>query len=100
MLDAYLLPGIQVASIMHTDIAHTPPALTALKTKWSALLFAYPHSGHFEMPCWQFDSVISPDDYVREAQRYLAQDTLPIGGRCGLGSDQIHALKAALPAHL
>lgn len=100
VLDACLLPGIQAAGIMHSDIDHTPPALAALKAKWSGPLFAYPHSGHFKMPSWQFDSVISPDDYVTEARRYLAEGVQAIGGCCGLGPDHIAALKTALPAHL
>jgi S-methylmethionine-dependent homocysteine/selenocysteine methylase len=100
VLDACLLPGIQAAGIMHTDIDHTPPALAALKKKWRGPLFAYPHSGHFKMPSWQFDSVISPADYVAQARGYLESGVQAIGGCCGLGPDHIRALKEALPASL
>ncbi len=100
VLDACLQPGIQAAGIMHTDIADTPPALEALEAKWSGPRFAYPHSGHFKMPNWQFDSVIGPQDYVTEAQGYLTGGVQAIGGCCGLSPDHIRALKQALPARL
>ena len=31
---------------------------------------AYPHSGDFVMPNWQFGNIISPQDYLAEAQKW------------------------------
>jgi len=83
--------------IMHTDVEATVPALKLLKQHWHGPLFAYPHSGEFIMPHWQFDTVIKPDAYAAEAKHYVDMGVRAIGGCCGLGPEHIRALKESLP---
>ncbi len=100
VMDACLIADAQAAGVMHSDIATTPAALEALKTRWSGPLFAYPHSGAFVMPHWRFDRVIAPEDYAREALGYLEAGCRAIGGCCGLGPEHIAAARAVLPHRL
>jgi S-methylmethionine-dependent homocysteine/selenocysteine methylase len=88
----------EACGIMHSDVGVTVPALEELKKHWSGPLFAYPHSGEFKMPNWQFDTVISPAAYAKEAMRYIDMGVRAIGGCCGMGPDHIRALKDTLPS--
>ncbi len=92
--------GPAVMTVMHSPIADTPEGLEAVRRHWSGPLGAYPESGYFIMPNWQFVDVINPDDLVAEARRWIAQGAQLIGGCCGLGPDHIRALKAGLPNRL
>ena len=63
-------------------------------------MFAYPHSGEFRMPHWQFDTVMKPEPFCGEAMGYLAGGVQAIGGCCGIGPDHIAMLKRGLPSHM
>jgi len=97
VLDSGLSFPLQAAGIMHTNVEFTPPALEALKTKWSGPMFAYPHSGEFRMPHWQFDTVMKPLPFCSEATAYLARGVQAIGGCCGIGPEHIAHLRSHLP---
>ena len=84
--------------IMHSDVGVTIPALEELKKHWSGPLFAYPHSGVFKMPHWQFDTVMPAEAYAKEATRYIDMGVRAIGGCCGMGPEHIRALKDTLPS--
>lgn len=100
VLDSGLSFPLQAAGIMHTNVEFTPPALAALKAKWSGPMFAYPHSGEFRMPHWQFDTVMQPEPFCQEAMGYIAMGVQAIGGCCGIGPDHIARLKRGLPEYL
>jgi S-methylmethionine-dependent homocysteine/selenocysteine methylase len=53
--------GASVVSIMHTLTEDTPPALQEVTSRWSGPVGAYPHSGEFIMPNWQFIDVNFPN---------------------------------------
>ena len=84
------------AGIMHSEMCDTPPGLDQLKEVWSGPLFAYPHSGSFRMPNWQFDDEVEPDAFAREVATYLDRGVTAIGGCCGMSPHHI----AALARHL
>ena len=92
--------GPAVMTVMHSPIADTPEGLETVRRHWPGPLGAYPESGHFIMPNWQFVDIIEPDDLVAEARGWVAQGAQVIGGCCGLGPDHIRALKAGLPDRL
>lgn len=97
LLDAVLLPKVQAVTVMHSLVDDTGPGLDAVRARWKGYLGAYPESGHFIMPNWQFENVISPSDLVAEAKGWIAQGAQIIGGCCGLGVDHIRRLKQDLP---
>jgi S-methylmethionine-dependent homocysteine/selenocysteine methylase len=84
-------------SIMHTLTEDTLPALREVTGRWSGPVGAYPHSGEFIMPNWQFVDMISPEDFVDEAQGWLDAGARLIGGCCGIGPEHIRLLKERLP---
>jgi homocysteine S-methyltransferase len=88
--------GIGLISVMHSPIADTRDALSAVRSRWSGPLGAYPESGHFKMPDWQFVDIIAPADLVAEARVWIADGVQVIGGCCGLSVPHIAALKNAL----
>ncbi len=92
--------GAGLIAVMHSEVADTGPGLDAVRAHWSGPLGAYPNSGHFVMPNWQFVDIISPDNLVAEAKRWVAQGVQVIGGCCGIGPDHIRRLKDELPARL
>ncbi len=99
-VDKVMAVGGVVAGVMHSDVSVMVPALETLRTRWPGPAMAYPHSGRFIMPEWQFVNVISPEDYLVEAQKWVAMGVQIIGGCCGIGPDHIRLLSERLPKHL
>ena len=89
--------GASVVSIMHTLTEDTPPALREVTSRWSGPVGAYPHSGEFIMPNWQFIDMVSPEDFTTQAQGWLGMGVQLIGGCCGIGPEHIRILKERLP---
>jgi S-methylmethionine-dependent homocysteine/selenocysteine methylase len=89
--------GTSLESIMHTLTEDTPAALREVSECWSGPVGAYPHSGEFIMPNWQFIDMISPEDFATQAQGWLETGVQLIGGCCGIGPEHIRLLKERLP---
>ncbi|WP_025769732.1 homocysteine S-methyltransferase family protein [Thioalkalivibrio sp. HK1] len=96
MLDDISLDGVQAAGIMHTKTHVVTPALACLGRRFSKIKMAYPDSGFFKMPNWQFVDVIPIDDFAQAGRRWASEGVQIIGGCCGLGIEHIEALAAAL----
>jgi S-methylmethionine-dependent homocysteine/selenocysteine methylase len=79
-------------SIMHTSPNDTDEALETVRKYWHGPLGAYPESGYFKMPDWQFVDIIPPDELVAKARAWKAKDVSIFGGCCGIGPDHIAAL--------
>lgn len=96
LLDAILGLPVGVIGIMHSEVPDVVPGIEALRERWSGPLAAYPESGYFRLPNWQFVDVIPPEELVAEARRWRDTGVQLIGGCCGTGPDHIRALAAAL----
>ena len=96
LLDAAVPAGGDVFGVMHSNVDVTGPALEALASVWSGPRMAYPDSGYFEMPHWQFVDIISPGDFADAALDWIEAGTQIVGGCCGLGVEHIDALANAL----
>jgi len=83
---------IAAAGIMHTPSDLVSDALRVLKSVFDGPLLAYPDSGYFRSPHWQFEDVISPEDLRSFAEEWIAQGVQVVGGCCGLGPEHIAAL--------
>jgi homocysteine S-methyltransferase len=92
--------GASLVSIMHTLIEDTPAALREATGRWSGPLGAYPHSGEFVMPNWQFIDTVSPEAFAAEAEQWLELGAQLIGGCCGITPEHIRLLKERLPERL
>lgn len=89
--------GGSLAGIMHSEVETVVPALEVMLDKWSGPVAAYPHSGRFVMPNWQFVDIISPEDYAAEADKWVALGAQVVGGCCGIGPEHIRLLSERLP---
>jgi methionine synthase I (cobalamin-dependent) len=72
----------------------TTAGVSALREFWQGATGAYPESGYFVMPNWQFVDIIEPDDFVTKAREWADSGVQILGGCCGLGVPHIKALKA------
>ena len=90
------LAGVSLVSVMHTLVEDTVPALRGVTELWDGPVGAYPHSGRFMMPNWQFTDMISPEDFAMEAREWLALGARAVGGCCGIAPEHIRALKGSL----
>jgi homocysteine S-methyltransferase len=88
--------GAEVCSIMHTLPNHTGDALDVVRKTWSGPLGAYPESGFFKMPDWQFEDVITPEALVKEARDWRGRGATIFGGCCGTGPEHIATLAKAM----
>ncbi len=87
--------GGDVISIMHTLPNHTGDALKIVRRSWQGPLGAYPESGFFKMPDWQFVDIIEPDALVTYARQWQASGASIFGGCCGTNPQHIKALAHA-----
>ncbi len=89
-----VLAGFDVAAagIMHTPSNVVADALSILRGAYDGPLMAYPDSGYFKMPHWQFDAIIPPDDFRRYADGWVESGVQIVGGCCGLSPDHIQAI--------
>ena len=88
--------GGALVNVMHSPVPDTSEGLEIVRRHWTGPLGAYPESGYFVMPNWQFVEIIAPEDLVTQARAWIDQGVQIIGGCCGLGPDHIRALKDGL----
>jgi homocysteine S-methyltransferase len=92
--------GGSLLAVMHSEVGAIAPAIDVAKRYWRGPLAAYPESGYFTMPNWQFVDVIAPEDFVALAAGWMRQGVQVLGGCCGLGPEHIRLLRERLPARL
>lgn len=76
--------GVDLVSIMHTDVDLVDPCLDVAIEHWSGPLGLYAHS-------WRG---IDPDEYARRCQGWIARGVNAVGACCGTVPDHIAALAA------
>lgn len=84
---------VAVAGVMHTASDLVGDALAIVRDTFDGPLLAYPDSGYFRSPNWQFEDVIEPRELRRFAERWIADGVRIVGGCCGLSPDHIAALR-------
>ncbi len=99
---ASLIPrdGIDVAGAMHTPSERMADVLAAVRNRFDGPLSAYPDSGYFQMPDWQFVDIIEPADLEVFYGKWLNQGARVLGGCCGLTVPHIEAAARARTAFL
>ena len=80
------------AGIMHTPSNAIRDSLKELKKVFSGTIFAYPDSGYFKSPNWQFEKIISEQALQDFARDWIREGAKIIGGCCGLSPSHIQAL--------
>lgn len=90
--------GVDVAGCMHTGSELVAEVLQTVRRHFPGPLMAYPDSGYFEMPDWQFVDVISPVRLEAFYREWIAAGVQIIGGCCGLGVEHIEAAARARDA--
>ena len=97
-LESVLEKGAELVAIMHTLTGDTTPALKEVLQLWRRPVGVYPHSGRFTMPNWQFQDIISPNDFLSKAWEWVELGVQVVGGCCGIGPEHIKVLKEGLPS--
>lgn len=95
---AVMAEGGELAAVMHSAVELTGPALTTLQSVWDGPTGAYPESGYFTMPHWQFVDIIPPAEFAAKGMEWVEQGAALVGGCCGLGTAHIRALAESLRA--
>tara|TARA_B110001454_G_scaffold12481_1_gene11419 strand:- start:1143 stop:2066 length:924 start_codon:yes stop_codon:yes gene_type:complete len=83
---------IDASGIMHSSIDVIKDAINITKENFKGPIMAYPDSGGWISPHWQFDTVINPIDFVKEAKQWKESGVNMIGGCCGIGPEHIKEL--------
>lgn len=84
---------VDAAGVMHTPSNIVGDAIEILRKSYDGPLLAYPDSGYFAMPQWQFHDIIAPADFGHYAASWHASGVQILGGCCGLSPEHIAALK-------
>ncbi len=83
---------VAAAGVMHTPSDLIADAIEILRGSFDGPLTAYPDSGYFKMPKWQFEEVIAPEELRAFATDWVAGGVQALVGCCGLSPDHIAAL--------
>lgn len=86
---------VRAAGVMHTPSDVIGDAIAILRQNFTGTLMAYPDSGYFRMPNWQFEDVIEPDMFVDFARTWVDNGVQILGGCCGLSPKHIACLRQA-----
>lgn len=88
--------GVQAAGIMHTDVSLISTCVKAIRNQFSGPISAYPDTGHFEMPSWNWSDSIEPTVLAEQALAWIDDGAQILGGCCGTGVEHIEALANAV----
>lgn len=77
--------GVDLVTIMHTDVALIDPCLDVLFDRWPGHVGVYAHS-------WPEENPISPADYAVACARWLDRGVVLVGGCCGTEPEHLVAL--------
>lgn len=91
----YAAQPIDALGVMHTSLPEIEEALPPLLAQSEMPVMAYPESGYFRAPDWQFAEV-EPEALADAAIGWVANGVRIVGGCCGLGPEHIAALAARL----
>jgi homocysteine S-methyltransferase len=83
---------IAAAGVMHTPSDIVGDAIAIVRDVFEGPLTAYPDSGYFKMPQWQFEDVIAPDEFLQFARKWTTNGVQVVGGCCGLSPEHIAAI--------
>lgn len=97
LLDALVARGLAVVNLMHSEVNAIPEAIGMVQQRWKGPIGVYPESGYFKSPNWNFVNVISPEDLVEKARKWVSAGVRLLGGCCGTSPAHIEALRDALP---
>jgi homocysteine S-methyltransferase len=86
---------VQAAGLMHTPADLIGEAIAILRRQYGGPLTAYPDSGYFRMPDWQFEDIIAPEVLVDFARTWVEDGVQVLGGCCGLSPTHIAHLRQA-----
>lgn len=95
VVKALAATGADVISIMHTLPNHVGDALKTVRQSWTGPLGAYPESGFFKMPDWQFVDIIEPAVLAEQARDWQKIGATIFGGCCGTNPQHIKALSTS-----
>ena len=91
-LEAVTSYDVQSIHIMHSPISDTTLGIQALKKQWDGAIGAYPNSGYFERPSWQFVDIATPEYFADHVAEWRNMGVQILGGCCGLGVEHIEAI--------
>ena len=84
--------NFDVMGIMHTAVDLISDCNSIIKNHHTGPLMAYPDSGYFQAPNWQFVDIITPQNLLKFAEVWKTEGMQIIGGCCGLGPEHTFVL--------
>jgi S-methylmethionine-dependent homocysteine/selenocysteine methylase len=89
-------PALAAVTVMHAKPEVTSDAIRVIRRHFAGPVGVYAESGDWVPPHWVFNG-LDPQQYLREAARWVADGAQLIGGCCGIGPEHIQALADNLP---
>ena len=86
------LYNFDVMGIMHTSVDLISECTSIIKEFHTGPLMAYPDSGYFQAPNWQFVDIITPQNLLNFAEVWQTEGVKIFGGCCGLGPEHTSLL--------
>ena len=89
---AAALYNFDVMGVMHTSVDLISDCTSIIKEFYKGPLMAYPDSGYFQAPNWQFVDIITPQNLFNFAKIWRTEGVKIFGGCCGLGPEHTSIL--------
>lgn len=97
LIESVTQQPISAVGVMHTPIEIMHAALAMLRERWNGTAFAYPETGCFDEPNWDFSESVDPADFAEKMCMFSSAFSLDaIGGCCGTTPSHIQALAERL----
>lgn len=97
IVDALMVPGCQVAGIMHSSVAATDPALDILFEHWKGPVMVYPETLAFDPATHMPEVTVPPADFAHACRGWVERGVQIVGGCCGTTIEHIRAMVDGLP---
>ena len=85
---------VAAAGINHTPANVVGDALKIIHQVYEGPLLAYPDSGYYKSPNWQFEDILPPNELKQFASEWIKSGLQIVGGCCGLTVEHIAALSS------
>jgi S-methylmethionine-dependent homocysteine/selenocysteine methylase len=82
---------VSVVSIMHAKPDVVRESIAVIREHWAGPVGVYAETGEWGVPDWVFNG-LDPAGYLAEAERWVQDGALLVGGCCGVGPEHIAML--------
>jgi S-methylmethionine-dependent homocysteine/selenocysteine methylase len=91
LVRALAVAPVSVVNVMHAKPDVVLETIATIRRHWDGPVGVYAETGEWGVPDWVFNG-LNPDEYLAEAENWVANGATLVGGCCGVGTAHIARL--------